>query len=162
MGPHVPATPHTTLFRKSDGEKVGWFDHKYRHASEDKDFFAKLGCLGPVVYTPNVVSYYRYGGHSSLTNNNNLRTYYSQLLLFENHLNNTDPKRKEFRRRLEQRILQTSTNIIKNSDAPFGKDSNINKESLKRALSLLSIGNRLKFFWAARVKRPIKALISRK
>jgi len=85
LWPKVPAAPHTTLFRKVDGEKIGWFDQQFSDASEDKDFFARLGQLGPVVYVPKIVSYYRRGHDGSLTSNH-VRVAYRQFLLFEKHL----------------------------------------------------------------------------
>ncbi len=162
LWPHVPATPHTTLFRKVDGEKVGWFDLQYRFAAEDKDFFARLGRLGPVVYVPEVVSYYRYGGHSSLTNNNQLRTYSSQLLLFENHLHNVQPERKKFRRRLQQRTLKTLLKILRNKNMDSSQPNTLPNDYLQRALPLLSLSDKLKYFWTAWIKRLIKTITSRK
>ncbi len=161
LWPHVPATPHTTLFRKADGEKIGWFDLQYRFASEDKDFFARLGRLGSIAYVPEIVSYYRCG-HSSLTNNNNLRTLYSQLLLFESHLHKISPERKKFRQRLQQRILQTLIKILSNKNMGSFQPNNKLNDDLKRALALLSLSDKLKYFWAAWIKRPIKAITSRK
>ncbi len=161
LWPHVPATPHTTLFRKTDGEKIGWFDIKYRFAAEDKDFFARLGRLGPVAYVPEVVSHYRCG-HSSLTNNNNLRTFYSQLLLFESHLHKISPKREKFRRHLQQRILQTLIKIQQNKNMDSFQPDNVANNDFKRAMALLNLGDKLKYFWVAWIKHPIKMITSRK
>ena len=161
LWPHVPATPHTTLFRKADGEKIGWFDLQYRFAAEDKDFFARLGRLGSIVYVPEIVSHYRCG-HSSLTHNNNLRTFYSQLLLFENHLHQINPERKKFRQRLQQRILQTLIKIRRNKNMDSSQTGNVPNDDLKRALALLGLGDKLKYFWVAWIQHPIKMITSRK
>gem|GEM_PF-1078910 len=68
MWPQVPATVHTTLFAKAKAKHIGYFDASFHQAGEDKDFFARLGQTGPVVYVPEVVSLYR-TGHASLSRN---------------------------------------------------------------------------------------------
>lgn len=113
MWPHVPAAPHTTLFRRSHGEQIGWFDTQYQHASEDKDFFARLGRLGPIVFVPKVVSLYR-RGHASLTQNR-IRTILTQLQLFTNALEFIGSSNDKLRKRLQLRmrlLLQDATRII--------------------------------------------------
>jgi len=84
LWPTLPVAPHTTLFRRSDGECIGWFDAAFSHAAEDKDFFARLARLGPVAYVPEVVSLVR-RGHASLTRNS-ARTEYFALKLYDKHL----------------------------------------------------------------------------
>ena len=144
LWPHVPAVPHTTLFRRDDGEKIGWFDQQYKFAAEDKDFFARLGSLGPVVYIPEIVSFYR-RGHSSLTNNS-MRTFYSQLLLFKNHLQLIDPQRKKFKRRLQWRILNTLKQMARNKEDGTEVTIDIPDNYLSNALSLLSLNYRIKYW----------------
>ena len=137
LWPHVPAAPHTTLFRRADAEKVGWFDRQYRFAAEDKDFFARLGRLGPVVYVPEVVSLYR-RGHASLTRDGQ-RTFSSQLLLFTNHLKELDPKRKRFRKRLQWRILGT----LKQMRREGATDDS--EHNMQRALAQLTLAGRIDY-----------------
>ena len=144
LWPHVPAVPHTTLFRKSDGEKTGWFDQQYRFAAEDKDFFARLGRLGSVIYVPEVVSLYR-RGHSSLTKNSQ-RTFFSQLMLFENHLESIDPQRSEFRKRIQWRILNTLKQMLRGRVAGIEITNEIPDNYLRNALSLLSTGDRMRYW----------------
>ncbi len=143
LWPHVPAAPHTTLFRRSDGERIGWFDRQYRFAAEDKDFFARLGRLGAVVHVPEVVSLYRQG-HSSLTNNSQ-RTLYSQLLLFRNHLQSLDSGRAEFRRRLQWRILHTLRQMRQNEAAGMEIAGDIPEDYLRGALRQLSFADRARY-----------------
>ncbi|GEM_PF-3182438 len=144
LWPYVPAVPHTTLFRRADGEKIGWFDQQYRYAAEDKDFFARLGRLGPIVYIPEVVSFYR-RGHSSLTKNS-LRTYFSQLLLFENHLKSTDPQQHKLRARLKWRILNTLKQMLRSRMAGTGIPGEIPERYLSNALSLLSFSDKINYW----------------
>ncbi len=144
LWPKVPALPHTTLFRRADGERIGWFDQRYRFAAEDKDFYARLGRLGPVVYTPHVVSFYRQG-HSSLTRNV-LRTYYSQLLLFENHLAALEPGRESFHKRLQWRILSTLKQMAR---CKSGVTEGVPEDYLQKALALLPWSKRMEYHWFA-------------
>ncbi len=137
LWPRVPATPHTTLFRKTDGERIGWFDERYRFAAEDKDFFARLGRLGQVVYLPRVVSLYR-RGHASLTGDN-LRTLSSQLQLFVNHLKELGPERSSFRRRLQWRILGTLKQMLREG-ASLDSD-----RYMREALEQLTPGGRMEY-----------------
>ena len=85
LWPLLSPLPHTTLFRKVDGERIGWFDNfRFFHACSDTDFFARLGQLGSIIYVPKIVSFYRVG-HNQIWNNKVL-TEYSRFLLFEKHL----------------------------------------------------------------------------
>jgi glycosyltransferase involved in cell wall biosynthesis len=102
MWPQIPAAPHTSLFKRSDGEKIGWFDEQLT-PTEDKDFFARLGRLGPVVYLPKVVSYYR-RGHDSLTNDM-IITAYKTLHLLKKHLSVIEPINTRVKKRLQVRIM---------------------------------------------------------
>lgn len=84
LWPRVPAVPHTTLFRRSDGERAGWFDESFRYACSDADFLARLGKLGAVVHVPKIVSHYR-RGHRALWKDE-IRANYSRLQLWLKHL----------------------------------------------------------------------------
>ncbi len=145
LWPRVAALPHTTLFRRADGERIGWFDGRYRFAAEDKDFYARLGRLGPVVYVPHVVSLYRQG-HASLTRNA-MRTWSSQLQLFENHLAALEPDRAAFRRRLQWRILTTLKQMERYRAAEGS--GNVPEDDRSRALALLPWQDRMRYYWFA-------------
>jgi len=109
LWPHVPATVHTTLFRRRDGEAIGWFDRAYDGAGEDKDFFARLGRGHALVYVPEVVSLYR-RGHASLTGANK-KVLQAQLQLFSRAL--SDPQASELlTRRLQTRIRITLQKVL--------------------------------------------------
>ena len=159
LWPEVPAAPHTTLFRKSDGEKIGWFDNQYRYASEDKDFFAHLGRLGPIVYVPKVVSYYRQG-HPSLTNKGILRPY-NKLLLLENHLSSIEPQFRELRGRLQHRMRIELTRIASYESKGAKMPEAAPADYLKEALRLLGFRERLKYRWTTRIKFPLKKVLGK-
>jgi glycosyltransferase involved in cell wall biosynthesis len=102
LWPRIPAVPHTTLFRKADGEKVGWFDPSFRYACSDADFLARLGRLGPVVHIPEVVSYYR-RGHRAIWSGE-LKANYSRLQLWLKHLPER-PDNPALQERLRERMF---------------------------------------------------------
>ena len=84
LWPTLPVSPLTTLFRRRDGEAVGWFDPWFRFASEDKDFFARLAKRGGIAYIPKVMALVR-RRHESLTRNA-IRTEYYSMHLFYRHM----------------------------------------------------------------------------
>lgn len=157
LWPKVPAALHTTLFRKADGEKIGWFDTQYRFTSEDKDFLARLGKLGPVVYVPRVVSYYR-RGHESLTKNR-MRAACGKLLCLENHLATLTPASGPLYQRLQQRILVTLKKIAfhKRKGFPIPADG-YSEDYLAKGLSLLGLRKRIDYWWHVSVKLPLRYL----
>jgi glycosyltransferase involved in cell wall biosynthesis len=157
LWPEVPAAPHTTLFRKSDGEKIGWFDTRFVKASEDKDFFARLGQLGPIVYVPKVVSYYR-RGHTSLTSKR-LDVPFKQYLLFEKHLASLNHRRPDLKERLQYRLLLALTKIAMHRDTRFMLPSYLPDDYLKKGLSLVGYKNRVKYHWSALIKYPMRNLV---
>jgi len=160
LWPKVPAAPHTTLFRKVDGEQIGWFDQQFSDASEDKDFFARLGQLGPIVYVPKIVSYYRRGHDGSLTSNH-VRVAYRQFLLFEKHLKSLGTEHRELRKRLQFRML-TALKRIALFESKCGELQDFRDDGyLERGLSLIGYRNRLSYHWATLLKFPIRKLILR-
>ncbi|MBI4085309.1 MAG: glycosyltransferase [Candidatus Liptonbacteria bacterium] len=52
-----PMANSTTVFRKSAGEKVGWYDETTRY-SGDRDFWLKMGLIGKLYNFPEYFSYY--------------------------------------------------------------------------------------------------------
>ncbi|MEK7507753.1 MAG: glycosyltransferase family 2 protein [Patescibacteria group bacterium] len=55
-----PMANSTTMFRKSAGEKVGWYDETTRY-SGDRDFWLKMGLSGKLYNFPEYFSYYTMG-----------------------------------------------------------------------------------------------------
>jgi glycosyltransferase involved in cell wall biosynthesis len=56
-----PMANSTTLFRRSLGEKVGWYDETIRYAG-DRDFWLKMGLVGKLYNFPEYFSYYTMNG----------------------------------------------------------------------------------------------------
>lgn len=159
LWPRLPIAPHTTLFRKVDGERIGWFDPQFRYASEDKDFFARLARLGPIVYVPKVVSYYR-RGHGSMTANT-IRTEYGSLFLFHKHMQSLDSSQEILRSRLEWRILTALKRITLYRNQGVELPAGVPDNYLDTWLSELKPGNRLRYHWYASIKLPLRQLIRR-
>lgn len=163
LWPTVPATPHTTLFRKRDGDRIGWFDTRYRYASEDKDFFARLSKLGPIVYVPQVVSYYR-RGHASLTRSHQrkpITAHLNKLDLLSEHLKSFNSGSEALKSRLQHRILLTLKKIallkIKNVPVPTTESG----DYLTQSLALLNFHDRLKYWWYVLAVLQIKKILRR-
>lgn len=156
LWPEVPASPHTTLFWKKDGQKIGWFDMQFKNASEDKDFFARLARLGPIAYTPKIVSYYRIG-NTSLTKNL-IHVAYSQIILFDKHISLLTKDQNKLRKRLQIRLLNAMKKVavIENRYSL----SEVSKNYILRGKSKISIFywlDYLFFFW---LKLPLRRLIN--
>jgi len=152
--PKIPAAPHTTLFRKIHGEQINWFDEQYRYASEDKDFFSRLGKLGPVVYVPEVVSYYR-RGHISLTSNY-LRARYNKIKFLENHLLKLDSNENVLKNRLKFRIYLELIRLAYYSSDKETLQNEIPHNFIKIKLSLLDPILRYKYLWISKIYFPVK------
>lgn len=56
-----PMANSTTVFRKSAGDRVGWYDETTRY-SGDRDFWLKLGLIGKLYNFPEYFSYYTMNG----------------------------------------------------------------------------------------------------
>lgn len=160
MWPKVPAAVHTTLFRKEDGEKIGWFDRQYRYSSEDKDFFARLGQLGPAVYVPKVVSYYC-RGHSSLSNDK-MRKLCSRLTFLRNHIDALDPSNSSMRERLKLRILTTLKTLARYKNVGLESYHYDLKDSVKCALVSLDYKDRVKYTFYVLIKLPLRKLFKKR
>ncbi|MBE0426195.1 MAG: glycosyltransferase family 2 protein [Nitrospirae bacterium] len=158
LWPFVTPLPHTTLFKRADGECIGWFDDaRFFHGCSDTDFFACLGQLGPIVYVPEIVSYYRMG-HNQLWANNFLGEY-SRFLLLEKHLNAITSDRNDLKKRLQFRMLNVLKQIAslqKNGDRP---SHSVPGDYLKRGLSLLDLTGKLKYQWYASVRLPVRRFV---
>ena len=156
LWPHVAATVHTSLFKRSDGEKINWFNEQYKYASEDKDFFARLGLLGPIIYVPKVVSLYR-RGHDSLTSTS-LNSEYEQLLLYKNHILQIPEGNISFKKQLQFRLLITLIKIASNKASENSFSKYEAQKRVNEAFKLISLKDKLRYFWNVQIKMRIKKL----
>lgn len=159
LWPTVDPKPPATLFRRADGERVGWFDTRFFHGCEDTDFFARIASLGPILYLPEIVSFCRVG-HNSLTAESILMGY-SQFLIFEKHLNLTSSDKEEMQLRLQFRLLKAMKKIAFCESKGFKKPSSIPADYQDRGLSLLPFAKRLQFRWSTLIKFPLRSSLRR-
>lgn len=157
LWPKVPAVPHTTLFRKCDGERIGWFDIRFTYACSDADFFARLSKLGPIVYVREVISYYR-RGHTAIWSNELLATY-SRLQLFEKHITSMDARNKKLRKKLQDRIRMALIKIAFYKSRGIKVDDSILKDYIDKGISLIGLKDRLTYRWHTWVKYPIRRIV---
>lgn len=155
----IDIKPHTSLFRRVDGCQIAWFDTRFFHACEDTDFFARCGQLGPIVYVPRVVSYYRRGVDSLTTKK--ILLGYSQLLLFEKHLNSIRGNQKELKKRLRIRLLRALKKIAFCQSKGLKMPDSVPDNYLNRGLSLLGSRARLAYRWSTSIMFPIRRLVRR-
>jgi glycosyltransferase involved in cell wall biosynthesis len=59
-----PMANSTTLFRRSAGEQVGWYDGSMRY-SGDRDFWMKMALVGKLYNFPEYLGYYTKGTHNT-------------------------------------------------------------------------------------------------
>jgi len=156
MWPRVPASPHTTLFKRADGEKIGWFDGRFA-ISEDKDFFARLGQLGPLVYVPKVVSYYR-RGHHSLTENDIL-TSYRKLQFFDVHINYVKDKNPKMCDRLQLRILMELKKVARLLSVAKAAPDSIPEGYSEKFLKNLKLIYRIKYWNYMFIRLSLRRLV---
>ena len=159
LWPRVPAVPHTMLFRRSDGEKIGWFDPEFKYACSDADFLARLGLLGPIVYLREVVSYYR-RGHNAIWKDE-LRSNLSRLQLWDKHLELMGSNRKELRKQLEKRIRKSLKKIARRKEQTTEFSKAEVDRYVNRALTHLGLKERLIYNWYISVKLPLKKRVKK-
>lgn len=152
----VPGPP-ATLFRKSDGERIGWFDNRFFHSYEDMDFFARLGQLGPIIYLPEIVCYCR-KGHDSLTLDNTLSVY-SEFLFIEKHLSSPENSHKELKKRLQFRILNVLKKITYLRSQSGNQPHASYFEYMRKGVALLNFRNHCAFRWYSLIRVPLHHLI---
>lgn len=157
LWPRVPAVPHTTLFRKSDGEKIGWFDSEFKYACSDADFLARLSQLGPIVYLREVVSYYR-RGHNAIWNDE-LKSNLSRLQLWGKHLELMGSDQNELRKQLQIRMRKALKRIAREKVRRTDFDGKVVTHYIEEALSQLGPKERLFYNWYTRVKLPLRNLM---
>jgi glycosyltransferase involved in cell wall biosynthesis len=157
LWPKVTPGPPTTLFRKSDGERIGWFDTRFFHGCSDTDFFARLGKLGPLVYVPGIACYYR-KGHNQIWGNT-LFGEYSRVLLFEKHLRSLEAGREDLRKRLQLRLLNVLELIAFLRRHGEAMPPPVPSDYLDRVLSLLNGKDRLRYWFYSSVRLPARKAI---
>jgi len=59
-----PMANSTTIFRRSAGQGVGWYDESIRY-SGDRDFWLKMGLIGKLYNFPAYFSYYTMSGNNT-------------------------------------------------------------------------------------------------
>jgi len=150
-------TPHTTLFRRTDGERIGWFDTRFFHSCEDIDFFARCSQLGPIVYVPKVVSFYR-RQQDSLSGDKILLSY-SWFLFAEKHLLSMKAEEKDLRKQLKFQILKILKRLAIQNSTDSGLPSSISKDRIREAKSLLGPRNYLVYAWFVQIKLPLRKMI---
>jgi glycosyltransferase involved in cell wall biosynthesis len=161
LWPLLTPLPHTTLFRKADGERIGWFDDaRFFHACSDTDFYARLGRLGPIVYVPEVVSYYRMG-HAQIWGKK-LLSEYSRFLLLEKHLKDLDGRDRELGARLRQRLLSVLKSMAFLRRNGHSMPTSVPTDYIRRGLGLLGIGERISYYFDAGLRLPVRRLIKGK
>ena len=150
LWPKVPATVHTTLFRRSDGENIGWFDGSFDGAGEDKDFFCRLAEGNEIVYVPQIVSLYR-RGHESLTNQPAPKVLLAQARIFGNYLGHPDLN-PSLRKRVKSRLRYT----LKELDQ-YRSDMNV-ELIFGHYMRLLTFGDKASVQWY-RFKQLVKKIL---
>ncbi|MEQ8857287.1 MAG: glycosyltransferase family 2 protein [Pseudomonadales bacterium] len=155
LWPTLPVAPHTTLFRKSHGDAVGWFDPQFCHAAEDKDFFARLALLGPVVYVPEIVSYLRRDpSHESVTGNEPRTTFFA-MQLYRKHLETARKTDRPLLRRLRQRLRRSLEWIDRRSRLVDLPVEYFPDGYLDEWLPLIGMRERMIYRW----KRTVRSLL---
>lgn len=159
LWPEIPANPHTTLFRRSDGERIGWFDTAFKYSASDKDFYARLALLGPVVYVKKIVSYYR-RGHSSIWSSS-IRAAYGSLQLWQKHLNLMSLQHEALRQRLLDKTLRVLRQIARGESEGDSVNTSEAQVLRARAIALLDPMQRMNYAWYRSIKLPIRRLVKR-
>lgn len=159
LWPRIPAVPHTTLFRKQHGEDVDWFDHDFKYACSDADFLARLGLLGPIVYLREIVSHYR-RGHSAIWDDD-LRSNYSRLQLWDKHMGLAGPDKMDLKDRLRSRIYNSLKRIAACNRQRQTFDDPDYQEFVVRGLSHLKLKQRLLYRLHTLFKLPARDLVKK-
>ena len=159
LWPEISPVPHTTLFRRSDGERVDWFDTRFFDAIEDADFFARIGKLGPIVYVPKVVSYYR-KGHSQKMGRSFLVAY-CRLMLFEKHLRGLNGSHSELQNRLRLRLYNNLKIMAIHQANGFQVPETVSVDRIRSGLSLLQFKHKMSYWFLTRLKLPLRKVLAK-
>jgi len=157
LWPRVTAVPHTTLFRRTDGERINWFDHAFKYACSDADFLARLGRLGAVVHLREIVSYYR-RGHAQIWADD-VRSSISRIQLWTKHLETIGSDRIEFRKQVQNRLLNVVIGLdLHNRKGAIAAEYGWSQHR-RAALQHLTGGQLLRFYWRAGCVNRLKILL---
>ena len=159
LWPKVPAVPHTTLFRRADGDRVGWFDHEFRYACSDADFLARLGQLGAVVYVREIVSLYR-RGHAQIWADD-VRSSISRVQLWTKHLDLIGDLRPELRDQVRSRLLPVMIRLDLNARRGKVEPHYQWPQWRSAGLARLDFRSRVKYRWRTLAINPLKILLNR-
>jgi GT2 family glycosyltransferase len=157
LWPRVPAVPHTTLFRRELGERVGWFDPAFRYACSDADFLARLARGAPIVYLREVVSHYR-RGHSAIWSDEVLASH-SRLQLWTKHLELMGGDHPVLQRRLRTRMRAALNLIARHARQGRTLEDPSLQAQTERALATLGLKDRLLHGWYTSVRLPVRGLL---
>jgi len=160
LWPTLPVSPLTTLFRRRDGEAVGWFDPWFRFASEDKDFFARLAKRGGIAYIPKVMALVR-RRHESLTRNA-IRTEYYSMHLFYRHMQLLAAEGRLQSRmysRLQERIRIALQRIAAVRSADTKLPDYIPRDFVETWLERIPMSERLRYWSQVHIRLPIRRLL---
>ncbi|MDA8156617.1 MAG: glycosyltransferase [Actinomycetota bacterium] len=161
LWPRISPTTCATLFRKRDGERAGWYDERFTRCG-DTDFFGRLALLGPVVYVPRTVAYYRKGHQSKWSNNdiNNMVCEYNNILLFEKHLGLANGNR-EMKKRLQERMLHSMKRLAFLEQKTGGMPEDIRRDRLITAISVLNASGRIAYQIYKGLKLPVRSILKK-
>ncbi|MDA8389053.1 MAG: glycosyltransferase [Nitrospiraceae bacterium] len=161
MWPRISLATCATLFRRADGERLGWFDEGFQR-NADTDFFARLAQLGPLVYVPRVIAYYRRGHKSRWSDDaaNNLICEYSNLMLFEKHLKSGYCGR-EMAERLRERIFYALKRTAYLANLAVAMPAAIRGDYERKGLSSLGMKRRLAYRWYRGVRLPLRSVFKK-
>lgn len=157
LWPRVPATPNTTLFSKKYGEQINWFDTEFIYGSEDKDFYARLALIGPIVYVPEIVTLYR-RGHASMTQKTFLIAY-SQVKLFCKHFALTATQDTSLKARLQERTLKALKELETYKTSNTKLTNHEYHQCIKDGLSLLNSWDIIEYLAFKYIKLPTKNML---
>lgn len=153
----VNPAPLTTLFRKIDGDRIGWFDSKFFYGCEDTDFFLRISELGPIIHVPKIVCYVR-RGHESLTKDRVLMNY-SRFLLFEKHLKSLTRKENGLKEMLSKLLRNSMEYITYYKDSNTKAPKGLQNDYVERGLKLFSFKHHLLYRWTTLIKHPIRRFV---
>jgi glycosyltransferase involved in cell wall biosynthesis len=155
--PKIPSSPITSLFKKVDGERIGWFDEHFSHAAEDKDFLARLALTKAVVYVPRLLAYYRKGHNSQTQADMGAGSFH----WFTKHIRMLNHDRSNIRQRLQKRLRLALTLIYEGRKAGLNTPIWLPKDHEKIGLKLIGHINVIRYIIDTRLKLYIKQLIKR-
>lgn len=154
--PHIPSVLHTALFRKVDGDRVGWFDHSFKYACSDTDFLARVCASRGIVYVKEIVTLYR-RGHEAIWSDE-LRANYSRLQLWVKHYKDLRKNDFALKKRLQYRMCNSLMLIDRHKSEGYEFSDSDLKKYYNRAIKLIGIKKRAHYQWNLNIKLPARKL----